>query len=140
MDFIRERPDDRDLGLSERDKELKRWNAPYRYQEFPKMLFRGTTTTAGRLDVEQRIVETPTEEQVALDTGWLPHPQRAADAETARQEAIGTAAAERAWSDRRLSAAALAEAAAVDEATARHLGEIPEQPKRAPRRKEASHA
>ena len=135
MEMIRDPAADRDLGLNEREKELKRWNAPYRYQEFPKMLFRGTTTTAGRVEVEQRIVDSAGEELLATGTGWLPHPQRAVDAETARQEALGTAAAERAWRARRLSAQAQAEAAALDEATARHLPEIPVAPARSHRKR-----
>ena len=117
-----------DLGLSDRDKELRKWNAPYRYQEFPKMLFRGTTTTAGRVEVEQRIVGSVSEERAAQDIGWLGKAQHALEAETGRQEAVGTAAAERAWEDRRLSAAAQAEAAAIDQASAKHLPEIPAQP------------
>ena len=130
MDFIRDREAERDLGLSDRDKELKRWNAPYRYQEFPKMLFRGVTTTQGRVDVEQRIVESQGEEALATGAGWTTHPERAKEAETARQEAIGTAAAERAYTDRRLSVAAQNEAAAIEATTAKHLGEIPVAPKR----------
>jgi hypothetical protein len=122
---------DTHLGLTEYAKEMARWNQPYVYVEFPKMLFRGTTTSAGRIEVEQRIVTSEGEEQDAQADGWLPHPQHAKDAEMRRQEAIGTAAAERAYTDRRLSAAAQAEAAAADEAAgARHLGEIPERARR----------
>lgn len=121
---------DTSLGLTDYAKEMARWNKPYVYAEFPKMLFRGTTTTAGRVDVEQRIVSSEGEEHAALADGWCVHPQRATDAETARQEAIGTAAAERTFTDRRMSAAAQVEATAVDQATAKHLGEIPEQPRR----------
>jgi hypothetical protein len=122
---------DQQLGLSDYAKEMAHWNKPYEYREFPKMLFRGATTTAGRVAVEQRIVTTVTEEHDALVAGWCVHPARAAEAETRRQEAIGTAAAERAYTDRQLSAAAQAEAAAADQAAgAKHLGEIAEQPRR----------
>src|SRR5215470_20097723 len=96
---------DNDLGLSERDKELKRWNAPYVYKEFPKMLYRGTLT-AGRVEVEQRIVGSEAEELLATGTGWLPKSAQAYDAEMKRQEDLGTAAAERAYDDRRMSAKA----------------------------------
>lgn len=113
-----------------REKELAYWNKPYVFRPYPKMLYRGRTLTNGSLDVEQRIVGSETDEALAAGAGWLPHPQRAAEAETARQEDLGTAAAERAWSDRRLSAAAQAEAEAVDATTAKHLGEIPIAPKR----------
>src|SRR5262245_3366616 len=120
---------DNELGLSDREKELRKWNAPYVYREFPKMLFRGTLT-AGRIDVEQRIVGSEAEERAATDTGWLPTSTRAYEAESARQEALGTAAAERAGGDRRLSAKARAEAQALDETTVRHLPEIPERPRK----------
>lgn len=119
---------DVELGLTDRERELKKWNAPYRHQEFPKMLFRGTTTTQGRVEVEQRIVDTEREERVAHEEGWHPTSPAAAAAETRRQEALGTAAAERAWEDRRLSAAAQAEAAVAEQATGKHLGEIPRRP------------
>jgi hypothetical protein len=119
------------LGLTDYAKEMAKWNKPYVYQEFPKMLFRGTTTTAGRVDVEQRIVATAREEDDARGMGWVVNPQAAKEAETARQEAVGTAAAERAYTDRRMSAGAQAEAAAADEAAgAKHLGAIPERPRR----------
>ena len=121
---------DDDLGLSEREKELKKWNRPYRYQEFPRMLFRGVTTTGGRLEVEQRIVAGEQEQSAAEAVGWLPHPTTAIDAETRRQEAPGIAAAERAYRDRLMSAPALAEAAQADGETSRHLGAIPARPKR----------
>jgi hypothetical protein len=122
---------DTQLGLTDYAKEMARWNKPYEYQEFPKMLFRGTTTTAGRLEVEQRIVSSTGEEDAALNAGWATHPERAKEAETRRQEAIGTAAAERASTDRQLSERAQAEAAAADQAAgAKHLGEIPERPRR----------
>ena len=125
-----------DLGLSDRDKELKKWNAPYRYQEFPRMLFRGTTSTAGRVTMEQRIVGSEGEEALAVGAGWVRDPQTATERETRRQEDLGTAAAERAYADHRMSPQAQAEAALVDSATARHLGEIPEKRHRKPGRVE----
>jgi hypothetical protein len=122
---------DQQLGLSDYAKEMAHWNKPYEYREFPKMLFRGTTTTAGRLEVAQRIVASEREEHDALSEGWATHPARAQEAETRRQEAIGTAAAERTYTDRQLSDRAQAEAAAADQAAgAKHLGEIAEQPRR----------
>lgn len=124
---------DTSLGLTDYAKEMARWNAPYHHQAFPKALYMGTTTTAGRVELIQppRIVTSEREEQDALSAGWCPNPQHALDAETKRQEAIGTAAAERAYTDRQMSPAAQREAAAADQAAgAKHLGEIPEQPRR----------
>ena len=118
-----------DLGLSDRDRELAKWNKPYVFKAYPTMLYR-CATVAGRLTQETRTVRSEAEAQTARGAGWLGDPQAATEAEEARQLALGTAAAERAWGDRRLSAAAQAEAAAVDATTVRHLGEIPETPVR----------
>src|SRR5262245_35465227 len=111
---------DNELGLSDREKELRKWNAPYVYREFPKMSFRGTLT-AGAIDVQKRIVASDAEDRAATDTGWLPTSTRAYEAESARQEPLGTVAAERTEGDRRLSAKTRAEVQALDETTVRHL-------------------
>src|SRR4030095_2159419 len=79
---------DADLGLSHRDKELKKWNAPYVYREFPRMLYRGTVI-GGRVEVEQRIVGSEGELGLATATGWDPHPQRALEAGGTRPAALG---------------------------------------------------
>jgi hypothetical protein len=118
------------IGLTDYAKEMARWNQPYVFQPFPKMLYRGTTVH-GRVTVEQRTVATEGELDLAADNGWRTNPQTATDEETRRQEQVGTAAAERAYADRRLSPAAQAEAAAADQAAgAKHLGEIAERPRR----------
>jgi len=129
---------DEDLGLSDRDKELRKWNAPYVYREYPRMLYRGVTRTSGLVEVEQKIIASDGEQAMAQGAGWVAHPQQAIAAETQRQEAPGIAAAERAHTDRRLSAAAQAEAADADDATARHLGAIPERPRRPSRKKKTA--
>jgi hypothetical protein len=121
---------DDETGLSDHAKEMRRWNKPYVYQEFPKMLFRGVTTTAGRVEIEQRLVGTREDEALAIGAGWHTHPTRAKERELGAQADLGTAAAERAWDDRRLSEAARAEAAAIEQATLKHLPEIPERPRR----------
>jgi hypothetical protein len=127
-----------DLGLSERDKELKKWEKPWVYVEFPKMLYRGVTV-AGRVEVEQHIVGRAEEEAIAFGAGWRPNAAEAVAVETAHQENLGTLAAERAAADRRLSAAAQADAAVIDQATLRHLPEIPARPRRPrPRPKKAA--
>jgi hypothetical protein len=131
------------LGLSDYAKELGQWNKPYVYREFPKMLYRGTDGP-GRVEVEQRVVSTETEEAEARAAGWCVSPTLAKDLALELQAAVGTAAAERAAQDRRMSAPAQAEAAVADTAAgAKHLGAIPEQPRR-PRpsrakKKEAQH-
>jgi hypothetical protein len=126
---------ERDPANWNRDKELAYWNRPYVFQPFPKMLYRGTSRSNGSIDVEQRVVGSEQEELLAVGVGWCANPQTAIDHETTRVANVGVFAAERAYDDRRLSPAAQAEARVVDEATAKHLGEIPEgpKPKRAPR-------
>jgi len=120
---------DEQLGLSEREKELRRWNTPWVYREFPKMLYLGRVT-AGKVEIEQKVVASEQEEALALGLGWLPKPDDAHTRAEAVEAARGELAAERAWDDRRLSAKAQAEAAVIDQATLRHLPEIPEQPRR----------
>ena len=69
---------DTDLGLTDRDKELKKWNTPYRYQEFPKALFRAATTTAreGR-DRATRVVTSEGEERLRRAPAGCASPQLA---------------------------------------------------------------
>jgi hypothetical protein len=129
------------LGRTEHQKELDQWNRPYTYQQFPQALYMGTTTTAGLVQLihPPRIVTSEQEAQDALSRGWCVNPQSALDAETKRQEAIGTAAAERAYTDRQMSASAQAEAAEADQAAgATHLGEIPERPRSHRKKPEAT--
>src|SRR5262245_60150966 len=87
-------------GLSERETELAKWNRPYQFREFPKMLYRGLTTAGGRVEHEQRVVANEHEEQQARENGWCGNPAEALGRETRRQEDLGTAAAERAYADR----------------------------------------
>ena len=82
---------DDDPDLTNREKELKKWTRPYKYCEFPKMLYRGTTSTAGRVEVEQRIVGNAAEEQRVVADGWHAGPKEALEAETHRREARGAA-------------------------------------------------
>jgi hypothetical protein len=70
---------DDNSDLTDREKELKKWNRPYVYQEFPKMLYRGTII-GGRIDVEQCTVKTAAEETLAKAKGWVTNPQTADDA------------------------------------------------------------
>jgi hypothetical protein len=66
-----DKPDD-DRDLSDREKELRKWDKPHVFQEFPKMLYRGVTNAAGKLDLENRTAATEAEEQTASIEGWLP--------------------------------------------------------------------
>ena len=127
---------DQTLGLSDRDQELRKWERPYVFQEFPKMLFRFVPGPGGRLVREEVVVNDRSEEALKGGQGWRATQADAYALAERAQEAIGTAAAERAHADRRMSAKAQAEAAEADAATAKHLGEIPEEPKRSHRKKD----
>ena len=126
---------DQPLGLGARDLELKKWEKPYVFQEFPKMLYRFMPGPGGKLVREECGVEDRVAEALRTGAGWRTTPGEAyAVAEQAEHD-LGQAAAERAASDRRMSRQAQAEAAEADAATARHLGEIPETPKPSHRKK-----
>jgi hypothetical protein len=119
---------DPELGLDERQKELRKWEKPYRYEEFPKMLYRAGPVVAGRVTVAERIVQTEVEERFAREAGWTTNPNGAREMALAEQAERGDEAAARAYWDRRLSPAAQAEAAAHDATSLEHLPEIPAQP------------
>lgn len=136
------------------EKALK--NIPkYVHREYPKMLYSAEYATAQR-DYEAahrfrerrdepgvrdemmrraesemknacRTVETDAEERRCRETGlWALTPQGALELEEARQQAMARAAAEAAYDDRRLSAAAQAERQVADDASDGHLIEVPE--------------
>jgi len=129
---------------------------PYKFRPYPKMLYSADYVTAQRdyevavryrerrdepglrdemirhaeaaMRASCRTVMTEQEERDAVNTGlWMPTPQEAVEVDEARQQAIAQAAAEAAYDDRRLSAAAQAERAAADAVSEGHLVEVPEQ-------------
>lgn len=103
------------------------------HQEFPKAMYHATQTPTGiKLDTEPdgRLASVSAhspEEQRNLESRGFASSQAGAIAvvEEANQ-AAAVAAANRAFHDRRMTAAARAEAEAIDSRVARHLGEIPE--------------
>ena len=99
---------------------------PRRFEEYPKMLYRaGRPTAAGVYVTDSRVVATETEERLARGQGFHDGQQAAIDAVHQADQALATAAAERAYTDRRMSPNAQAEAAEVDATTADHVGDIP---------------
>ena len=56
-----------------RERELK-------FPKFPKMLYRRTMTPAGKMEPEERIVNTAAEEDLAEAAGWFDNPQVATEA------------------------------------------------------------
>ena len=104
--------------------------------EFPKAMYRAVQTPNGikmereadgrmasvtaHSDVEQRNLESRgyhTSEPAAMQA-----------IQDYNDKVLAPAAAERAYQDRRMSAKAQAEAEAIDNSTARHLGEVPREP------------
>ena len=139
---------------SDEGKEYMRWEKPYRFEPFPKMLYMARKRPDGVVSVSesndrlfsvpgqmeragaaeafnascQKTVKSEDELRVALEQGWRPTPQEALERFDAKERAIGDAAANRAWSERNMSEAAKAEAAAVDASTEDHVPTIPETP------------
>jgi uncharacterized membrane-anchored protein len=131
-------------------KELRRWNTPRsqggmrpdRHEEFPAMVYKARRPDSGGPILSndprneswsaqnQLIVKNERELEKALSDGWRRDPQEAIAHANALEDAISTAAAHRAYEDRNMSERAKAEAKVADEATADHMPEIPEKPKR----------
>jgi hypothetical protein len=117
-----------------RDEELKKWNTPksqggYRpdhYEPFPKMVYRGKADDGGKFILESQIVKTASDLSVAHGQGWWEGPDRAKDAYDAERAERGMYAAERAYTDRRMSEPAQREALTADAAYPGHMPEVPE--------------
>ncbi len=102
------------------------WEGPYRYEPYPKALYR--KTEPGQ-DPEFRIVKN-VDEHERLGGGWFDSPDGAKEAFVSLEASIAKSAAERNASDQRMSAPAQAEALVADRATDEMLPAIPEKPKR----------
>lgn len=108
--------------------ERKKWEKPYKFEPYPKMLYRGIAAKPGW---DYCTVANEREEQEKIDNGegWRPTMGEAIAHFEKLGADIGTAAAERAAADRKMSAKAQAEAATADAASdGHHLAEIPETP------------
>ena len=123
------------MDLEQRvSEERKKWEKPFQYEPFPRMLVRGIAVTPGW---ESCIVANEREEQDKLADGWQSSLTHVNEHKEKLAADVGVAAAERAAADRKLSDMAQAEAAKADAASdGQHLGEIPETPlKKKPLRK-----
>lgn len=140
---------------SEEGKEYMKWEKPYRYEPFPRMLYMARKRPDGVVSVSesndrlfsivgqmerpgaaeafntscQKVVQDERELAMALEQGWRPSPQEALERFEAKEQAIGEAAANRVWTERNMSEKAKAEAAAVDASTEEHIAVIPEAPR-----------
>lgn len=100
---------------------------PATRQAYPAMLYKALQKNPWKLDsvtVKDEREQADMERQGYVGGG----PQAAADAYDSHQQAMALAAAHRNYEDRNMSAAAKAESNAVEEASARHVGEIPRTP------------
>lgn len=128
------------IGMSQHARELKKWDLPMRQGgmrpdvplEYPRMAYKATKNAVGKAVVDdslecQRIARDAEEYARMVADGWCESPKLALDAFELEQQAIGQAAAERAYSDRRMSPMAQREAAEADAQSKGHLPEVPEQ-------------
>lgn len=126
---------------------------PYRYEEYPRMLYRAQKRTDGKvlcMDMPpsqyacvddnayrraseaaeaftkscQRIVHSDTERSRAEAEGWRITPELALDYHEALEQAIGNAAAEAAFAAKRMSAQARAEFTAAQDDTHEHVADL----------------
>lgn len=93
------------------------------HQEYPKWLHKPGLVDGAPAIVSSKLVRDESEELIAKGQGWYVDQ---AEAVKDFHHELATLAANRAASDRRMSAAAQAEAARVDEASMAHLPVIPE--------------
>lgn len=100
---------------------------------YPRMLFRAERAPGGpRCDLVTGngyiIVNDEAEERMQRGQGYHLSQQDAIDAVHAEDRELATLAANMNYNDRKMTPQAQAEAQAVKETSARHLGEIPEKP------------
>jgi len=125
---------------SEYAKERRRWESyhtefgepgrPYTFQEYPLMVFRASRPSSGGATpiLEHHIVEDEQQERNMLSRGFVRGPDHAVQMLEQQERELATAAAERAYQDKRMSEKAQAQAATADESTISHLGEVPRTP------------
>ena len=147
------------LPETEIGKELLKWEKPYRFVPYPRMLYKAFVRETGKAECMtgepspfgwtnpqeysracdlaaafsrrcQVIAQDEDEYRRAKNDGWCDTPQAALFACEAQQQAIGDAAAEAAYAARRLSGPAQAELAAAEAATHEHVTDVPRPPSR----------
>lgn len=107
------------------------WNGPYYYEPYPKALYR--QTQPGQAP-EERVVHSE-HEHARLGSDWHESPADAKDAFERLEADIAKAAAERNFSDSRMSEPAQREALTADRATDAMVPDLPAPKKRAGRPK-----
>lgn len=110
-------------GETDYEQELHKWDKPYRYEPYPKMIYRGVLKANGKHDFEDMIVNSDRELAAMKADGWVESPDHAVLGVEAQESAIANAAAENAFKAKRMSAKAQKELAAIEAATHRHVAE-----------------
>ena len=108
--------------LSEREAEIQKWNRPYVYQEYPRVLYKVRLVNGQPVADVTITVNSDAELDRREREGFVKgNPDTALAAYEAQQQAIAEAAAQAQHQANRLSATARAEYDAVDEASDEHL-------------------
>ncbi len=95
------------------------------FTEFPQYLYKATrSATGGAPIIEYFLVHDEQERRNMQSRGFVIGPDNAIKALEASELSVATAAAERAYTDRKLSPKAQQEAQAVDVTTISHLGDV----------------
>lgn len=110
-------------GETEQDREMMKWNKPYKYEPFPRMVYRGVLRSDGVHDFENRIVDNERHFNEAMREGWVESPADAKYVVEAQEAAIAQAAAENAHAAQKMSAKARKELAMREAATHKHIAE-----------------
>lgn len=98
------------------------------FQEFPKAMYRAKDATGGPAINGFIVANDESHERLLKGQGWSTSQEGAIEAVHATQTAIAQAAAERAFSDRRMSEQARRDAQRADDATPAHVPEVPRTP------------
>lgn len=110
-------------GQTELDQEMARWNKPYVFAPYPKMLYRGLLKSNGSTQVDERIVGSEGEQREAEAERWVESPSGATKQVEAVQQEIAQAAAEANAAVTKMSWKAQRERKTREDATAKHVPE-----------------
>lgn len=111
------RGEDKQLTVND----LEYWNGPYRYEPYPKQLFR--TTGPQEQDWEAKVVRSEDEHR-KLGPAWAESPDEARAYQRKLDDDVARAAAEVQTSAQRMSSKAKAELQAADDAADEHVVDV----------------
>lgn len=109
---------------------------PRLHVEFPKMLYRADRDVRNKIAIVEQIVVGDEDEQNRLQSrGFRVDANQAIDAAEAAERAVATLAANRAFTDRKMSPEAQAEAREYEASVPEHVAEVPAKKPGRPRTK-----